>query len=188
MKTALATIMALALLACAEPARCQENAKPAGDRSWYGYQVLLADGLAYATLVSAITSDHGGALAITGLGLYVVTSPVIHGVHHEYKNMGWSIALRLLTPLMGFALGEGMGGCEEGSEGRGFCKVMHGFAGMGVGMVVATVVDTALAWTSPAAAQPVPPPPPKAQRMVSLSSVGVVPTSNGASLMLAGQF
>lgn len=190
MKTALATIVALALLASAEPALCQENAKPAGDRSWYGYQTLLADGLAYATLISSITNHDGAALGLAGLGIYVVASPVIHGVHNQYKNMWGSIALRLFVPMMGFAIGQGTASCSD-SEDRGFCKVMHGFAGMGVGMILATVVDSALAWTSPAAGQPVPPPrpaPPRPQPMVSLSSVGVAPTSNGASLVLAGRF
>jgi hypothetical protein len=190
MKMALATLVALALLTSAEPARCQENARPSGERSWYGYQILLADGLAYAALASAITNHDGTALGIAGVGIYMVASPVIHGIHHETTNLLGSIAMRLFIPLAGFAIGEGSGGCSD-SEDRGFCKVMHGFAGMGLGMIVATVVDTAMAWTPPAAAQPVPPPaavPPRPQPMVSLSSVGVVPTANGASLMLAGHF
>jgi hypothetical protein len=71
------------------------------------------------------------------------------------------------------------------------CSLGHGFIGAGLGMIAATVVDSAMAWTAPAAAQPVPPPtavPPRPQPMVSLSSVGVVPTSNGASLMVGGRF
>jgi hypothetical protein len=176
MKTALATILALALLATAEPARCQENAKPAGERSWYGYQILLADGLGYAALARSLTTHDDEALGFTGVGILLVASPVIHGVHHQTKNLLGSVAMRLLIPLMAFA-------AEGGAP--------NGFLGAGVGMIVATVVDSALAWTSPSAPQPVPPPaatPPRPQPLVSLSSVGVVPTSNGASLMVGGRF
>jgi hypothetical protein len=109
MKTALATILALALLATAEPALCQENAKPAGESSWYGYQILLADGLGYAAIAGALANHDGGALGIAGAGIYLVAAPVIHGIHHETKNVFGSIALRLFIPLMGFAIGKGTG-------------------------------------------------------------------------------
>jgi hypothetical protein len=58
-------------------------------------------------------------------------------------------------------------------------------------MIATTIVDSALAWESKSATQPAPPPsnaPPKAENSISLASVGVVPTSNGASLVVGGQF
>jgi hypothetical protein len=189
MKLALATVGVLLLLsAFPEQGFCEENAKPAGESSWYGYQILIADGLSYTALGVSIGA-HNAPLAIVGLGSYAITSPVIHGFHHRPVQVVGSILLRMGLSLAGYAIASGGASCS--GEDSGFCGFAHGLVGMGIGMVVATVVDASIAWDSPIVVRRASPPTNAGKRspsLVNLSAVGVVPTSNGASLMLGGQF
>jgi hypothetical protein len=188
MKTVAAIFVALVLLASAKTGLCQDNAKPAESRSWYGFQILLADGLSYAAILGSLSS-HSSSGAIAGLGGYLVASPVVHGLNHQPRNLARSVIMRLVVPVTTYVVARGMAS-SSGGENTAMEKTLQGFLGMAIGMVAVTVVDSALAWKS-RSPQPVPSPPsdsPKTQNSITLASVGVVPTPNGASLVLGGQF
>lgn len=188
MKSVMASILALVLLTSAEVGHCQETPTPAEAPSWYGYQILLADAFSYAIILGSLRSDTPAA-AFAGLGTYGVLSPVVHGLQHQPNKVVMSLALRLLLPLVGYAIGEGNSGCGD-SEGHGFCEITKGFLGMGIGMIAATAVDASLAWSAPPAPQPeaISSAASDAHKVISLASVGVVPAPNGARLVVAGQF
>jgi len=103
--------------------------------TWYGWQILLADGAA----LGLAAASQNGDLALS----WVVTGTVIHGAHGNVGRAVGSLALRGLTPIAGAYLGyalETADGCH--SE---FCG--HGGASLGglAGVVTAEIVDVALA-------------------------------------------
>jgi hypothetical protein len=192
MKTLPALLLAVALLFAPGTGQCQESTQPAASQTWYGYQTLLADSLLFATIVGAATSDSA-PVAIAGVGAYFVASPVIHSLNHQPNNLGLSVLFRLALPLAGFAIGSGRADCHD-SEEESLCTFGQGLVGFGIGMIAATVIDAALAWkTNPASPdnQPAAPrvvAPAQSRTYFSMSSVRVVPTPNGASLVVGGQF
>jgi hypothetical protein len=190
MKTAIATLVVLMLLASTRTGQCQEKAQAEGERTWYGGQIILADFLSCAATVGLMGSG-AAALGFVGYGAYAIVPPVIHGRHNNRGGLALSLGLRVILPLVGFAISSGMADCSH-SEDRSYCSNIGGLPGFGIGVLAATIIDSAfLAWESKSTTQPAPPPtsaPPKSQTSISLASIGVVPSSNGASLVVGGLF
>lgn len=64
----------------------------------YGSQVLLADGVAWTTILVGANYD-AKPVWITGASLLVVGAPIVHALHGRSDNAGWSLAVRIGAPL-----------------------------------------------------------------------------------------
>ncbi len=122
---------------------------------WYGYQTLIADGVAGAGLV--LTATVGGSsrseaaapsLLVGTLASYALGAPIVHFANGEAGRGLASFAVRLAAPSVGAGLGfAAASGCSRNGEAMNFCPLGGLVVGVGVGMAVASVVDaSALAW------------------------------------------
>jgi hypothetical protein len=112
-------------------------AEPAPTVTTYGFQIVAADVLALA--LGAAADSHWNSPNLL-LGAWLLASPTVHVVHGDYGAAVASLGLHIGLPLLGFALGYETAGC--GSNNDAFlCGAGQGLAGMGIGMVVATVID-----------------------------------------------
>jgi hypothetical protein len=126
-----------------EPAR---RAHQEPERRWYGWQIILTDGAALASL--AAFSD-GNGWADLALALYLGGGPVVHLAHQNPAQAGGSLGLRVLAPLGGALMGFLLSTIENPN-----CDCSQGLVGVGGGLVVGTlaasVVDiTVLAYDVP---------------------------------------
>jgi hypothetical protein len=139
----------LALLAARAHAESSAAAPPeaAPRRTWYGWQILVADGTGLAVLFTgagvygaAGGNGNPGTGTTTGLVLLItggvgvrLTAPVVHWAHGHVGVGFASLALRILLPLAGgFAAG---GGDFRNSSGF--------LAGNLVGLAACIALDTA---------------------------------------------
>jgi hypothetical protein len=167
----------------------QESA-PAPERKWYGGQTLLADGVSYAMLLGALTTQSE-PLAYVGAGSYVVAPAVVHGIHHHGARAVMSVVMRLGFPLLGGGILYGISNCHkpkyEGDDE--WCGFVPAMVGIGLGMAASTVVDASIAWDVPAQTAPTPHPTSSGHHsLVSFTTAGIVPTANGPRLMVGGRF
>ena len=150
-------------------------------RRWYGYQLMLSD----ATMVGLAF-----ALDSPEIAFGVLAAPaVIHGLHH---NTGMAIAspfLRIGLPVLGATVGASAAQCTDNdSTFLDFCPLGEMIIGAYVGLLVAGVVDYAAAWqvdttpTIPTTAAR------RSSPRVTLSTAGVAPIPNGATLVLGGRY
>jgi hypothetical protein len=146
-----------------------------GESRWYGYQLMIPDA---AVVMLMLVRRNDTSLAI-GEFVFVIAPLVVHGVHRNNTMV-------IVSPLMRIALP--LGGALIGVATEGLSGVLGGF---GLGVAVALVVDYASAWEQvPAGAPPATAQPGQGQSssVVSFTSAGIVPTVNGASLVLGGRF
>ena len=126
-------------------------ARPASkdERSWYGWQTLVTDGVAVGLFaVAEAVRDDPTALAVSAVGAwgsYIFGGPAIHVAHHRYGVALGDLGLRVGAPLL-LALAvvavTGPNVCTPGE----FCP---GLAVVAVGYLGAMAVDSAvLAWSS----------------------------------------
>ena len=131
--------------------------------TWYGWQLMIADGLDGLLLAASLGSVAGTdndahvAFGVLAVGGYLVPSPVVHGLR---GNVGRAVAgglLRLLAPALGAGIGVFMPSEPAGpGEHPGFPfqgALVGGLAGMGL---AAFVDDMLLAWGRPAPPEPPP--------------------------------
>ena len=117
------------------------------DRRWYGWQIILTDGAAIASVAMAA---HGSGWGDLGLTLYLGGGPVVHFAHGNAAKGAGSLALRVAVPLgsalVGGLLGALVGGSPSGCSGF-FCpspaEIGIG-AGVLLGLLGASIVDIAV--------------------------------------------
>jgi hypothetical protein len=100
--------------------------------------------------------------------------------------------LRLVLPVAGAIVGAGVESCKPDEF---LCGLGGAAAGLGVGAAVAMIVDWSLAW-APVSTAPSSPNQASAEKharparspRITLTSAGVVPTRDGARLVLGVRF
>lgn len=121
-------------------------------RQWYGAPILVTDLAAAGALFVAtqVGDQETPWLVLTGLGSYVLGSPIVHVAEGRMAAGLGSLALRVGAPLLGGGLGGIIGGVAsgagecDGSEWCGFEYVIWGaMIGFSSGVVGALVVDHA---------------------------------------------
>jgi hypothetical protein len=169
--TALALLMAPQLGASAQagevpPVAPIERTAPV-ERTWYGWQILLADA---ASIACAAITEHGEC--IVGLAL---SGPVVHSLHGHVGRGFASLGLRVGLPLLGGIIGASFANCPEqetasSSSGNGhgagygtvavpsFCGLSEMGIGMMIGAAGAIAVDGIWAFTDGAPVQESPRP------------------------------
>jgi len=159
-------------------------------KKWYGSSIIAGDFATLATVVVALKTESVPLAGLAGVS-YLVTPAVIHGVHGRGGLSVASVLLRIGLPIVGAAIGSSMAHCPTTHhEDDAWCGWSEGISGAMVGVVAAFVVDASLAWetspTNPSIAQP--PARNTTPHHFSLLSASVVPSANGASVMLGGRF
>ncbi len=166
------------------PPFVQSPAPPPAATRWYGYQIMLSD----AASVTLLFTGSPGAFG--GLALYAAGPPIIHVVNRQYGLAVASPLLRSVLPVVGALAGAKMESCTPNEF---LCGLGGAVAGLAVGAAVAMIVDWSLAWAPESAATSSPSPAeqharPARRPRFALTSAGVVPTSDGARLVLGGRF
>ncbi len=133
----------------------------------YGWQVFAIDGAALAletvALAVVLPQPHDKspavALALTGLGTYLMGPPILHAARGNWDNAGESLGLRLGLPFGGGLTGLALGALlcprfeHPGAELDLTCLgIPLGFAalGAGLGALVAMGLDATLVARQPA--------------------------------------
>lgn len=101
----------------AEPAPAPKE-QPRYERTWYGYQTLIADGISVGLLVAGVSAKSGGLVAAGYTG-FVLGTPIVHMVHGNIGPGFGSIGLRLLLPVIGLGVGAIVGVISGGTSGSG---------------------------------------------------------------------
>ena len=156
-----------------------------GQRYWDGWQLLVADGLAFGMLAMARAADVRGASAwamvLPAVLTYKLVPPIIHW-RHDRGSIGWaSLGLRDGIPGVAAFTGALLSDCPEEADGtlEDSCFDRAVLIGLYGGMVVASVLDAwLLARDAPIAAKP------RAMHWAPVVSV----QPGGAALGLTGTF
>lgn len=156
-------------------------------RSWYGYQIMLAD---LASIGMGLASESA-KVALTG---YFVAPILTHAVHRRPVLAVASPIMRIMLPALGVGIGSALGGCDAYGEACGLSGAIYGGA---LGIASAMIVDWSWSWSSPDSTTP-PPPADEleedGERSLSKSSglaiatAGFAPNRTGMSFVLGGQF
>jgi len=108
------------------------------ERRWYGWQILIPDGVSGALLAVAIANEKTIPttlpLSLAGYGL---GGPIVHGAHGRWGAAGVSLLLRGALPLGGIMVG--MSGCTPYREACGETAALLGVTAM----AVASIIDAA---------------------------------------------
>jgi hypothetical protein len=114
--------------------------------SWYGWQILIADGAALGMLVGAGAAHNNAdpVLALSGV-TYALGGPIVHWAH-LHGGMGVaSLGLRLGLPVglgfLGVALGLAIDGGKRGFESA---SLVGGALGFVIGFPTAIALDAAV--------------------------------------------
>jgi len=92
---------------------------------WYGWQVLVVDGLNFLVLLplSAGIASHRSTVGVGATGLvigamgYALGGPIVHAAHGEFRMSALSLGLRTGLPLVtGFVGGVVAGGAATGAR------------------------------------------------------------------------
>ncbi|HEX2659899.1 MAG TPA: hypothetical protein VHU40_16560 [Polyangia bacterium] len=140
-----------------------------------------------ALTVFLAAGDQGDSpkVAWTVAGLYLLGGPTVHALHRRPGILAGSLAMRLMLPLLGLGIGGSMP-CHRSQNSDEGCSMGGAFIGLGVGLGVAVILDSAwLAWDPAPAPASSPRSAPTPAAKVSLSPA---PLRGGAGLVLAGLF
>ena len=166
------------------PPSMQTPPPPPAPTKWYGYQIMLSD-------VASVAFLYGGG-QWGAVALYASVPAVIHVANGRYGLAVASPLLRLALPALGALIGTGLESCQPNEI---LCGLGGFVVGAGIGAAVAMIVDWSLAWTPVSVApsspsQSVPEQHARSARtpIITLTSAGVVPTNDGARLVLGGRF
>jgi len=162
-------MLAAALLAPARPAAAQPKTDRIDRRPWYGWQILVVDGLSIGAIAIA-SSDQADVMAPIGVLGLALGAPIVHAVRGHYGRAAGSLLMRPgLVALGGYIGYKVKEGCVIDRETGCLDPMAYGLLG---GAVIAGLVDTfVLAWEPTARVAPV-----------------VTPTNGGATFGLAGAF
>jgi hypothetical protein len=148
-------------------------------QSWYGYQLMIADAVSLAAVLTWTPFSAAGAL------LYLVAPVAMHGSNGQGIMAAASLGLRLILPFMGMLVVASVDSCTSDVCTGGMV------AGLGLGMLAAALVDDlGLAWKPVREGENTPtvePVSPARDAYVSLSAT-VIPYRGGAGLGLMGRF
>ena len=173
----------------APPEESEEQDTPADlppsegpDRTWYGWQLMLADTASVAAILSPVP-----AFAVP---TYLLAPPLIHAANGQARGAWLSIGLRSGLPLT--AAGLGFLVAHSGACGKDHCGGSLALSAFFVGMAAAAIIDdVVLAWKetkdpdSPSYSAELGQP--RKEPGVSVG-IGLVPYRQGAGLGLAGRF
>jgi hypothetical protein len=152
---------------------------PTSESRWYGYELVLADGLGVGSLWLLASASHeheaGGVLATVAAGSLLLTPAFIHASHGRHGAAAASVALRLGLPLLGAVIGTSA--CTD-SGGENWCLGPPA-VGFAAGALAAVAIDDiGLSWET----RPVAPRAPRVQ-------VGFAPRADhGMTFTVAGAF
>jgi len=168
MKKAVASfVVAAILLALAvRSARADEV-----DRTWYGWQIMLAD--AVTLVVSAQAPTAAYALPFDGALVHLANGEGIRALE--------SVGVRAGGIFTGFAIGAALGSAalDDCRSECDFAPVIYGIIGAGVGLSVAAAIDWGvLAWKDA----------PPLRREFAVKSVGFAPHAGGGVVAVGGTF
>jgi hypothetical protein len=175
------------------PSADAERTETSTASRWYGWQTLATDGAAITLVVIGVDQGagdpfsrnrHGEAIALTGLGTYLVGAPAVHAFHRRAGAAMGSLALRVGAPAAGFLAASTLEGCV-GSDNADSCASRAEGVGILFGIGTAMALDAAfLARESVEAA--------RGRRTASASRARVAPgfavTSQSRALVLTGSF
>jgi hypothetical protein len=113
------------------------------ERRWYGWQILLTDGAAVASVAA---SGQGVGWSAVSSALYLGGGPVVHFVHGNVAKGFGSLGIRVGIPLGGALLGGAIGLVAWGSNGCGdslclFSPQGGAIVGAGIGLIATSIVD-----------------------------------------------
>jgi hypothetical protein len=145
--------------------------------SWYGRDLLIADGLGLllAATCGATIPEGGHPIARRCIAPLMIGGPAVHLSHDRLDRAALSLGFRIALPLAGGLIGSRFP-CKD-ADGRP-CFIGYEFAGALVGAAAAMVVDLAIAF------EPSGPPP---RRAVSLAP-SLAPIPGGFAIGLGGWF
>jgi hypothetical protein len=111
---------------------------PAKPRHWYGAPILLADGVAYGSILLGFKVEQTTGVALPlGIGTYLLAGPITHAVHRRWGRMAFSLAARAVLPLVG--LTTGAASCTSDSDCASTLAVLTAS-----GMLAASVIDASV--------------------------------------------
>lgn len=141
----------------------------------YRGSTLAADGVALGVFAGGVATGSG-RLALIGASLYVIGAPLVHTTNRRHGRAALSVAMRVGLPLLGFSIADSLprdcgptGDCTSAPVGI--------YVGLGVGVVVASMLDAIVLAKADA----------RSQRQASWAPVGG-PTRGGFALGVTGQF
>jgi hypothetical protein len=118
---------------------------------WYGWQTLAVDAGSLGVGLAGSAAGQGGVSAVALLAGYALGAPIVHAAHGRTDAALGDLALRLGAPLVGGAVGYGVGvatfqGCAPGAWLCG--RDWSGFGGAVVGglggAVTAIILDASV--------------------------------------------
>lgn len=119
-----------------------DDEPPKTVHEWYGWQTILVDAASIAVMIGGV-NHGGGAGPVVGLVGYTVGGPIVHVANGEGGRAGASLAVRVLLPAAGAALGYASYHKSTNPNamdfGPGLDAAVLGF----VGGLVACVIDAA---------------------------------------------
>jgi len=180
-------VIALALVRPAFAANPEKGDDTRLERSWYGWQVLAVDGVAAGLFATAAATDSRPVLN-TGIVVYALSAPVVHGVHLRPWPAVGSLALRLVVPAFFGFMGAASVSCtrEYADEPEGEECIdrqnRRAIGGLIAGAAVATGIDASLI-----AFELRPVAPPRSERALLPASVTVAPILDARTLGVAAR-
>jgi hypothetical protein len=162
---------------------------PSSGASWYGYQTVSADATA-AALTALSFQTNSGAASWAAIGVYLLGAPVVHAAHQRPLAALGSLGLRIGLPLLASSVGAATADCSSNRVvNDDNCQFGPSLVGLGVGIVLAAIIDSAaIAWdppSSPGSYRPAPVTEPWSIRLLAPSPV---PMRNGAGFSVGGLF
>jgi hypothetical protein len=137
---------------------------PRPARHWYGWQILAPVGVGDALFWIGLLrgGKDAGAIAGTGVWMHLLSGSIIHLGHRQWAKAGASVGLNVAAPLaLGF-VGAGFGYIamiftpnDPHADGMALAEVaVGGVAGMMLGGMAATVLDSMALAYEPVDAKP----------------------------------
>jgi hypothetical protein len=161
---------------------------PSPRSSWYGYQTFSADATAAALTLVAFQTNSGAA-SWGAIGVYLLGAPAVHAAHGRPLAVVGSLGLRIGVPLLVSALGAATADCSTRVVNDDNCTFGPSIVGLGVGIVMAAIIDSAaIAWSRPSPAVPDRPAPSPAPWSIRLLAPSPVPLRGGGGLAFGGLF
>jgi hypothetical protein len=162
-----------------------EPIEPVAKPTWYGWQVLAADGATVLGTVGCVAAGGDNACLVPALG-YLLVGPIVHGTHGKVGRAFGSAGLRTGLPLVGAVLGSAAATCSPSGGELDFCGLPETALGFLAGVATAMVIDAVWAYDEPPVERVA-----RASSRPSFMSIAqpiASPTVGGATFGLAGRF
>lgn len=126
----------------APPAEQWRRRERVEETSWYGWQVLVADGASLIVLPIGAGVSQSEILGFAALGGYLLAPPIMHGARGRWGIAAASLGLRLGVPTVGLLLGAAVD--SESCRGGDFCVEAGAALGFVAGILGAVALDASL--------------------------------------------